>query len=53
VADARKMLQNWGSGTIEKEGMMTLLHRVVFYGNHVDSAAYLAQLTGMKVVMEG
>ena len=53
VADARKMLQNWGSGAVEKEGMMTLLHRVVFYGNHVENAGYLAQLTGMKVVMEG
>ncbi|MCX5656609.1 MAG: hypothetical protein NTY65_18385, partial [Planctomycetota bacterium] len=53
VADARKMLQSWGSGAIEKEGMMTLLHRVVFYGNHVENAGYLAQLTGMKVVMEG
>ena len=53
VADARKMLQNWGSGVIEKEGMMTLLHRVVFYGNHVQGVNHLAQLMGMKVVMEG
>ena len=53
VADAGKMLQHWGSGVIDKEGMMTLLHRVVFYGNHVRNVSYLAQLTGMKVVMEG
>jgi L-fucose isomerase-like protein len=53
VADARKMLQNWGSGVIEKEGMMTLLHRVVFYGNHVQGVNQLAQLMGIKVVMEG
>jgi hypothetical protein len=53
VADADKMLRNWGSGVIEKEGMMTLLHRVVFYGNRVRDMSCLAQLMGMKVVMEG
>jgi hypothetical protein len=53
VADARAMLANWGSGVLEKEGMMTLLHRVVFYGNHVADARDLMQLLGVKVVMEG
>jgi hypothetical protein len=53
VADARKMLADWGSGLLEKTGMMTLLHRVVFYGNHVDNVRDLAQLLGLKVVMEG
>lgn len=53
VADARAMLANWGSGVLEKEGMMTLLHRVVFYGNHVANVRDLAQLLGIKVVMEG
>jgi len=53
VADARRMLENWGSGIIEREGMMTLLHRVVFYGNHVEDVRQMAILTGMKVVMEG
>jgi hypothetical protein len=53
VADARSMLANWGSGLLEKTDMMTLLHRVVFYGNHVAAAGDLAQLLGMKVVMEG
>ncbi len=53
VADARKMLANWGSGILEKTDMMTLLHRVVFYGNHVENAKDLAQLMGLKVVMEG
>ena len=53
VADARAMLANWGSGLIEQTGMMTLLHRVVFYGNHVDNVRDLAQLLGVKVVMEG
>jgi len=53
VTDARKMLANWGSGVIEKTDMMTLLHRVVFYGNHVANVEDLAQLMGMRVVMEG
>ena len=33
--------------------MMTMLHRVVFYGNHVENVQYLAQLMGLKTVMEG
>ncbi len=53
VADARTMLANWGSGVLEMEGMMTLLHRVVFYGNHVANVHDLTQLLGVKVVMEG
>jgi len=52
VADARKMVDHWGSGVLEKEGMMTLLHRVVFYGNHLDGARSLAALMGWKVVEE-
>ncbi len=32
---------------------MTLLHRVVFYGDHMDSVHHLARLMGMKVVEEG
>lgn len=53
VADARTMLANWGSGVLEGEGMMTLLHRVVFYGNHVANVRDLTQLLGVRVVMEG
>ena len=52
VADARRMLANWGGGLLGDD-MMTLLHRVVFYGNHVESVRDLAQLMGQKVVMEG
>jgi hypothetical protein len=52
VADARRMLANWGSGLLGDD-MMTLLHRVVFYGNHVESVRDLAQLMGQRVVMEG
>ncbi|MBN2021786.1 MAG: twin-arginine translocation signal domain-containing protein [Pirellulales bacterium] len=53
VADARAMLANWGSGILDGEGMMTQLHRVVFYGNHVPSVRDLCQLLGVKIVMEG
>ena len=53
VADAREMVHNWGGGVLEKEGMMTLLHRVVFYGNHLRSIKDLAVLMGQKVVEEG
>jgi hypothetical protein len=53
VADAHKMLGNWGSGVLDGGDMMTMLHRVVFYGNHVENVRCLAQLTGLKVVMEG
>jgi hypothetical protein len=53
VADARKMLANWGSGILERTDIMTMLHRVVFYGNHLENLQDLAQLMGLKIVMEG
>ena len=46
----------WPTGAAacsKRTDMMTLLHRVVFYGNHVDNVRDLAQLMGVKVVMEG
>ncbi len=52
VRDAAKMAANWSS-VLETEDAMTLLHRVVFYGDHMDSAHHLARLMGMKVVEEG
>ncbi|MBM3335590.1 hypothetical protein FJY63_13105, partial [Candidatus Sumerlaeota bacterium] len=52
VRDAAKMAANW-SLILETEDAMTLLHRVVFYGDHVDSMNHLARLMGMKVVEEG
>lgn len=32
--------------------MMTLLHRVMFYGSHVERMRDLAPLMGLKVVEE-
>ena len=52
VRDASKMAANW-SGVLETEDAMTLLHRVVFYGDHMDSVHHLSRLMGMKVVEEG
>jgi len=52
VPNARKMAQNWGSGVLDNN-MMTLLHRVIFYGNHLQSVRDLAPLMQLKVVEEG
>ncbi len=52
VRDARKMFANWGGGVLPND-MMTLLHRVVFYGNRLRDLADLAALMGLKVVEEG
>jgi hypothetical protein len=52
VRDAAKMAANWGSA-LETEDAMTLLHRVVFYGDHLDSIRHLARLMNLKVVEEG
>ena len=52
VADARRMFHNWGAGIL-KGGTMTLLHRVVFYGDHRQNIKNLGVLMGFKVVEEG
>ena len=52
VRDATKMVRNWGGGVLEGD-MMTLLHRVVFYGDHLKSAQHLADLMKFKIVEEG
>jgi L-fucose isomerase-like protein len=52
VRDAAKMAANWSSA-LETEDAMTLLHRVVVYGDHMQSVRHLADLMGMKVIVEG
>ncbi|NQT84003.1 twin-arginine translocation signal domain-containing protein [bacterium] len=52
VTDARKMFHNWGAGVL-KGGVMTLLHRVVFYGDHLQSIKNLGVLMGFNVIEEG
>lgn len=51
VPDARKLFLNWGGNTIQG-GVMTLLHRVVFYGDYSGSLADLGDLVGFKVLDE-
>lgn len=52
VRDAARMAANWSSA-LETEDAMTLLHRVVFYGDYMDSIRHLARLMGMNVIEEG
>jgi hypothetical protein len=52
VRDAAKMAANWSSA-LETEDAMTLLHRVVFYGDQMENVRHLARLMDMKVVEEG
>jgi L-fucose isomerase-like protein len=52
VPDARRLFLNWGENVIHG-GVMTLLHRVVFYGNHMDGVRDLGDLMGFKVIEEG
>jgi hypothetical protein len=52
VADARKMLANWCAGADIKGGIVEELHRVVFYGDHLQSIKDLAVLMGLKVIEE-
>ncbi len=51
VASAKNMARHWGGGVLDGD-MMTLLHRVVFYGNHLERMRDLAILMGLKVVEE-
>ena len=52
VPDARKMFMNWGGGVL-RGGTMALLHRDVFYGDHLQDIKHLAVLMGFKVIEEG
>jgi hypothetical protein len=52
VADAAKMAAGW-SEALETSDAMTLLHRVVFYGDHMQSLRHLADLMQIRVVEEG
>ncbi len=55
VPDARKLLANWSAALNTGPalpGTRDLLHRVVFYGDHVESIERLGRLTGFQVVHE-
>ncbi len=52
VPDARRLFLNWGASVIQGD-TMTLLHRVVFYGDYARPMQDLSQLMGFKVIEEG
>jgi len=46
-------LQNKWGGNVLTMDMMTLLHRVLFYGNHLKDFQDMSQLLGLKFMIEG
>ncbi|MFH1738696.1 MAG: hypothetical protein ABIH23_06790 [bacterium] len=52
VENARDMFEKWGAGVLPND-MMALLHRVLFYGDHLDNVKDMAHLLGLRVFMEG
>jgi len=52
VRDASRMAAGWSSA-LDTEDAMTLLHRVVFYGDHMETLRHLANLMGLKIIEEG
>ena len=62
VRDARHLFLNWGAGAIvppgrpgdlsQYAGAMPMLHRSVFYGDHVRGLKRLGDLMGFKVIEE-
>jgi len=51
-SSARELFEKWG-GNVLGHDMMTLLHRVLFYGNHLENHRDIAQLMGLKFMIEG
>lgn len=55
VKDSRKLLEGWAAALNtgpSMPGTRDLLHRVVFYGDHVESVERLGRLTGFRVIHE-
>ena len=54
VADGFKLLSNWGGGALGKSAKdyYASLHRVAYYGDHVQSLRHLAHLMGLRVAEE-
>jgi hypothetical protein len=52
VENARQMFEKWGAGVLPDD-MMTLLHRVLFYGEHSSNIKDLAHLFGFQMLREG
>ncbi|MCS7254704.1 MAG: hypothetical protein NZ781_11865 [Armatimonadetes bacterium] len=52
VPDARSLFLRWGEDVIRGD-VMTLLHRVVFYGDYADRLRDLAALMNFRLIEEG
>lgn len=62
VRDARHLFLNWGGGAIvqpgspgdlsQYAGAMPMLHRAVFYGDHVRAVKHLGELMGFRTIEE-
>jgi len=52
VIQITRMFEKWGANVLPDD-MMTLLHRVLFYGDHTDNIKDLAHLMGLRVLLEG
>ena len=54
VDDADRLLANWGGGVLgaSAKDYYASLHRVAYYGDHIQSIRHLAHLMGLKVVQE-
>ena len=55
VSDARKFLDNYtvvGKTGLAQAGTRDLLHRVVFYGDHLTAIERLGRLNGFQVIRE-
>ncbi|MDP2897144.1 MAG: hypothetical protein Q8Q12_11420 [bacterium] len=55
VADADRLLANWGGGVLgaSAKDYYASLHRVAYYGDHTQSIRHLAHLMGLQVRQEG
>ena len=49
---ALELFDKWG-GNVLGNDMMTLLHRVMFYGNHLEDFRDIARLMGLRFMVEG
>ena len=51
-SSALEIFDKWG-GNVLGHDMMTLLHRVLFYGNHLEDMRDVARLMGLRFMIEG
>jgi len=51
-SSAHELFNKWG-GNVLGHDMMTLLHRVMFYGNHLEDFRDIARLMGLRFMVEG